>query len=113
MQNKTDQKNSLSQFIFSDNGELQLRVPKDGVPEFFVEVGGYVNTGQTKKAAKLLKNHADKALAQALKNDPSKESLMYLLLALMFQRTGQVQKAEEWYKKILELETNALVFNEL
>ena len=113
MQNKTDQKDGLSQYLFSDNGELQLRVPKDGVPEFFVEVGGYVNTGQTQKANELLKKHADKVLAQALKNDPSKESLMYLLLALMFQRVGQVLKAEERYKKILELEPNALVFNEL
>ena len=46
---------------------------------FFLKVAGYVSTGQRQKAAELLNGHADKALSQAVKNDPSKESLMYLL----------------------------------
>ena len=52
-------------------------------------------------------------ISLALKNDPSKESLIYLLLALMFQQTGHLERAEVWFKKVLELEPHALVFNEL
>ena len=113
MQNNIQEKGSLSQYLFSSNGELQFKVPKEGLPEFFLKVAGYVNTGHVKEATELLRDQADEVIEQCVKNEPSKKALMYLLLALMFQRTGLLRMADKWYKKTLELESHALVLNEL
>lgn len=106
-------KNTLSQYLSSSNGELKLNVPKSKNLKFFITVDDYIQTGNIKQAAKLLRDHGENNVNEMVKIAPSKRALMYAILALMFQKTEYLLKAEEWYKKVLDLESNAMILNEL
>ncbi len=109
---KNDSKADLSQFLVEKDGVRQLVVSKENLPPFIVEADKAIITGDIDRAIKLLNEESVESVRQLLAKDPSRVDVM-LTLAIMFSKTEQLKKAEEWYKKLLEHQPYALIFNEL
>ncbi len=107
------QKNGLAQAFPSKEGLIELKVSRDAMPEFLIKANEAVNAGCIEEAKVLLSASAVEAVRQMAEKNPSQAETMYLVLAMVFQKTAQLKKAEKWYKKILERGPNGLVLNEL
>jgi predicted O-linked N-acetylglucosamine transferase (SPINDLY family) len=68
--------------------------------------------GNIKHAAEILKEKVEKAVLEIIDDDPSRTDLM-LVLAMLFKQTRQLKKARELFEKILQIESNPLIYNEL
>jgi len=95
-------KKGLSQFLFAQNGHMQLKIPKGVLPEFLVKANNAADTGQAQEARNLLDKEAIDLLCQMANDDPSHADLIYLMVALVLQKSGRPGEAERWYKKISE-----------
>jgi Tfp pilus assembly protein PilF len=110
MQTKTKQ-GRLGMLVLKD-GNLHLPSSSDGMPQSLIQANEAVITGRIKDATRSLSDEAVEAATQIIDNDPSRTDIM-LALAMVFKQTGQLNKAKEWFEKILEQEPHALVYNEL
>lgn len=93
-------------------GGLQVVVSEEGLPKFLIEAKDAIEAGWTDKASDLLNGRAIDQVRKVVHEDPSRTDVMFMV-ALMFGTIGRVAKAEEWYKKILEQGSDALVLYEL
>lgn len=110
MQPETKQ-GRLAMLVLKD-GNLQLPISGDGIPQSLIQANEAVATGRIEDATCVLNDEAVKAATRVIDKDPSRTDIM-LLLAMVFKQTGQFNKAKEWFVEILEQEPHALVYNEL
>jgi len=110
---QTNERISLSKVLFVKNGQMELKIPKGVLPDFIVEANDAVNMGHIAEGVELLNDDNVSEACRMAEADLRHADIIYLMLALIFQKTRQLKNAEKWYKKILEHEQNALVFNEL
>ena len=96
----------------SKNGGRQLVVSADNLPQFLIDAKLAIENGRIKEARQLLNDEGVKAVHEMLEENPSRIDVMFML-GLMFGRIGQLSKAEEWYRKLLQIEPNACAFYEL
>ncbi|MGD8501509.1 MAG: hypothetical protein PVJ86_12725, partial [Phycisphaerales bacterium] len=106
-------KKGLSQFLVEEKGQpRRLLISMEGLPKFLVDANAAVETGRIAEATDILNDQAIETVRQMLEKNPSRIDVM-LLVAIMLGKTGQLKEAEQWYKKLLEVEPHALVLNEL
>ncbi len=96
----------------TNNGKLGILVSKQDAPEFLVKAKTAVEAGRIDEATELLNDQAIEVVCQMVEKNPSRIDLMFLL-ALTLSEINQLLKAEELYKKVLEIEPNPLVLYEL
>ena len=106
-------KKGLSQFLFAQNGHMQLKIPKGVLPEFLVKANNAADTGQAQEARDLLDKEATDLLCQMAKDDESHADLIHLMAALVLQKSGRPVEAELWYKKISDWQSHLFVLSEL
>jgi protein O-GlcNAc transferase len=104
---------SLSDVLSVKDGQMHLDIPKLGLPEFIIKANSAADRGRISEAAKLFNDHNVQIACEMAEKDERHADIIYLLLALMFQKIGENEKAARWYKKILEHQENAFVYNEL
>jgi len=92
---------------------MELKIPRGILPDFIVKANDAVNRGHISEAMELLSDDNVSEASRMAEADQSHADIVFLMLALIFQKTQQLKEAEKWYKKILEHEQNALVLNEL
>jgi len=111
--NRTKQKSCRhkSNITHPKNNRMQIDISHD-MPQFLVEANTAITTGQIERARELVNDEGIEEVCQIIQKDLSRTDIM-LMLAVLLHRTGQVDKAENWFKRILEVEPNALVYNEL
>jgi len=93
----------------SRNGGQQLVVSAGDLPQFLIDAKVAIEDGRVEDAKQLL---SDRVLNETLENDPSRTDIMFML-GLMFGKIGLTHKAEQWYRKVLEVEPNAHTFYKL
>ncbi len=103
----------LSEVLFLKNGQMELKVPRGVLPDFLVEANEAVNRGHISKAIELMSDENIEQARRKAQEDRRHADIIFLMLALIFQKTRQLKKAAKWYEKILEHQQNALVLNEL
>ncbi|MGD8500492.1 MAG: tetratricopeptide repeat protein, partial [Phycisphaerales bacterium] len=108
----TRRMDSLSQFLVEKDGQPQLVVSNGELPRFLISADAAVESGRMDEAARILNDRAIEAVRHVVEQDPSRTDAMFAL-AVVLHKTGQLDGAEEWYKKILEIEPHALVLHEL
>ncbi len=96
----------------SKTGQMQVVVSDRDLPSFLISAKNAIEAGNKKLAAELLNDRAIEQVDLLLKQDPSRTDVMFML-ALMFDRIEQLDKAELWYRKIIEQNPNALAFHRL
>jgi len=105
----------ISQNLLSYNKKMAQPLPSsptDDLPQFLVRAGAAAQTGQIEQATHLLNDQAVKIIREITENNPSRTDVIFLL-ATVFYKTGQLSKAEQWYKKILKQGPNAPAYNKL
>ncbi len=102
----------LSRFFSSVDGRMELEIPEGVLPGFLIEAYNAVDGGRVDEAIKLVDKQAIETVCQMAEDNPSDGEVLYLLLAMIFQKAGAIDKAEGWYKKALANEPHALVLNE-
>jgi len=90
---------------------IQIGVSRD-TPQFLVEANSAITNGQIERAKELINNEGIEEVRRMAEKNPSRTDVMFML-AVLLHRTKQFDKAEQWLKKILEVEENVLVYNEL
>lgn len=104
---------NLSEVLFLKNGQMELKIPRGVLPDFLVEANGAVNRGHIAEAIDLMSDENVGQARRKAEQDQRHADIIFLMLALIFQKTRRLKKAAEWYEKILEHQQNALVLNEL
>ena len=87
-------------------------VSADNLPQFIVDAKVAIESGRIEEARHLLNDQAIEALNEMFEDDPSRTDIMFML-GLMFGKVGLARKAEEWYRKVLQIEPNAHAFYKL
>ena len=80
------------------------------MPQFIIDANVAVKAGNIEEAAEILNEDAIEAVQGTLEGNRSKTAVMLALAKLLFD-TNQLSRAEEWYKKVLECESHAFVYN--
>jgi predicted O-linked N-acetylglucosamine transferase (SPINDLY family) len=104
--------NGILEFFISENSSLQFTVSKAGLPSFLLKAGNAVKVGEVSEAAALLNYQAVESVRQMANDDPGRADALFMLAAI-FAKTGQVRKAEQFYKEVLRHRPHALVLFEL
>ena len=104
---------SLSEVLLVKNGQLELKIPRGVLPDFLVEANDAVNRGHINEAIGLMSDENVGQACRKAEKDRQRSDIIFLMLALIFQKTRQLKKAAKWYEKILEHQQNAWVLNEL
>lgn len=105
---------SLSEVLFVKDGRMELNIPRGILlPEFIVKANAAADRGRIAEAKRLFNDRNIEKACKIAEEDQTHADIIYLLLAIILQKTGQIEKAEKWYKKILEHQENAFVHNEL
>ncbi|MHC4352786.1 MAG: O-linked N-acetylglucosamine transferase, SPINDLY family protein [Planctomycetota bacterium] len=92
---------------------MELEIPRGILPDFLVEANEAVNRGHITEAIGLMSDENVGQACRKAEKDQQHADIIFLMLALIFQKTRQLKKAAKWYQKILEHQQNALVLNEL
>jgi predicted O-linked N-acetylglucosamine transferase (SPINDLY family) len=79
------------------------------VPQFLIEAQADVVAGRIDKAMLLLNDGAIESIEKKLEADPYRLDIIFMVAGL-FHRTRQLDKAEYWYKKVLANEPNPLAY---
>jgi len=103
----------LSKVVSVKNSQMELNIPTGVLPDFITEANVAINRGLIAEAIDLLNDDNVAMAGQMAAESQMHADVIYFMLALTFQKTRQLKKAERWYKKILEHQQNALVLNEL
>ncbi|MHC4430352.1 MAG: O-linked N-acetylglucosamine transferase, SPINDLY family protein [Planctomycetota bacterium] len=93
-------------------GSLRIVVSEENLPRCLLEAKVAVEQGHVAKAKEVLNDQAIEVVSKMLAEHPSRTDVMFLF-ALMLYKVGHWTRAEQWYKKILEVEQNALAYHEL
>ncbi len=100
------------EFFISKNSSLQLSVSKATLPSFLLKAGDAVKVGKVSEAEALLDDQAVETVRQMADNDPGRTDALFML-AVIFAKIGQVEKAEQFYKEVLRHRPHPLVLFEL
>jgi predicted O-linked N-acetylglucosamine transferase (SPINDLY family) len=100
---------SLGPLVMED-GYLQITFYEGELPQFIIDANEAVKAGEIEEAAEILNKDAVEAFRKKIEQDECRTAVI-LALAKLFFDTDQLPEAEEWYKKILEREPNAFVYN--
>jgi len=103
---------SKLQFTISQNGKWQLCASKENMPEFLIEAGLALKAGQPSRAAGFLTDDAVESITKTIEHDQSRLDVMFVL-ATLFNKTGQKDKAEQCYKTLLRYERHPVIYREL
>jgi len=106
------EQSSISFSTDPDSGEMRVLVSDKDLPAFLISAKEAIEAGRFEQAAELLNNQEVEQVGRMLEEHPSGTSIMFVL-ALMLYKIRRWNEAEQWYKKILEVEQHALVFHEL
>jgi len=104
--------NGVLEFFISEKSPLQFTVSKKDLPPFLLKAGDAVKTGNVAEAGTLLDDQAVEAVRRMVSDNPSRVDALFMLAAI-FAKIGQVEKAEQFYKEVLEHRPHALVLFEL
>jgi len=102
----------ILEFFISEKSPLQFIVSKENLPSFLLKAGDAVKTGNISEADSLLNDQAVETVRQIVCDDPSRVDALFMLAAL-FAKIGKVDKAEQFYKEVLEHRPHPLVLFEL
>ncbi len=86
--------------------------PTYDLPQFLARANAAADAGRIEEAIRLLDDDAVEFAREIVENDPSRAFVIYAL-ATVFRKTGQLDKAEQWYKKILKGGQDNSACNEL
>jgi len=92
------------------NGQLQITTLEGQIPQFILDANAAVKLGQIKKAADILNEDAIDEVRKTLQGSQADTTVMLALAKLLFD-VDQWTRAEEWYRKICELEPHAFAYN--
>lgn len=109
---RTDVEERRFQSLVLKDGSLYLLNSDNDLPESLIKANKAVATGQIEEAIHLLNDQAVKAVLEILEKDRSRTDVIFVL-AKIFSQVKQMNKAKQWYEKILNQEPHALVYNEL
>ncbi len=99
-------------FTTSASGLPHVCLSINKMPQFIIKARDAIEAERIYEAVDILNDQALEDVREIVEKDPSRTDIM-LALAVMLIKTNQPRKAEEWYKKILEQEPHALMYNEL
>jgi len=110
--NGKTEKSSASGPRGQKNNGLRFFVSKESLPQFLLEAKVAVETGRIAEAAALIDDKAQETVTEIIEKNPSRTDIMFML-AMVLVKTGQMDRAEYWYRRILEQQPHALVYSEL
>ncbi len=93
-----------------EDGQLQITVLNGQIPQTIIAANEAVKAGRIKNAADILNEKAVSEISKTLKGEKSDAVIMLALAKLLFD-VDEWSRAEEWYKKICELEPHAFAYN--
>ena len=109
---QTGTRQSRLRTLVLKDGNLHLPGSSSELPQSLIKANQALATGRVREAARLLNDKVEQAIREIIEQDPSRTDIM-LVLGMVFKQTGQINKAKEWFEKILKQEPHALVYNEL
>ena len=109
----TNGQTDLSRVVSVKGSQMDLNIGPGVLPDFIVEANAAINRGFIAEAVELLNAENVEIASRKAVENPEQADRIYFMLALTFQKTRQLKKAEQWYEKILEHQEHALVLNEL
>ena len=109
---QTGTKESRLRTLVLKDGNLHLPSSSSELPQSLIKANQALATGRVREAARLLNDKVEQAIREIIEQDPSRTDIM-LALGMVFKQTKQINKAKEWFEKILKQEPHALVYNEL
>ncbi|UCE46559.1 MAG: hypothetical protein JSW47_13155, partial [Phycisphaerales bacterium] len=96
----------------SGSGVQQLVVSAQDLPQFLIDAKAAIESGHIEEAGRLLNDRTVEQFGETLIGNPSCTSAMFTL-GLMFGKIGETRKAEEWYRKVLEVEPSGFAYYKL
>ena len=109
---KASGQDGVLEFFISKNSSLQFVVSKAHLPAFLLEAGDAVKVGEVSRARALLDERAVRTVEEMTSDDPGRTDALFMLAAF-FAKTGQVEKAERFYREVLKHRRHPLVLFEL
>lgn len=110
---RTRLENILAQLSSSKDGLAEIKVPRGVLPDFLIRANELANRGCVDEAIELLNGQNVQMVLQRGKDDPRHADVMFMILAVVYQKAEMPQEAVKWYEKILEHEPNPLALSEL
>ncbi|MHC4430349.1 MAG: O-linked N-acetylglucosamine transferase, SPINDLY family protein [Planctomycetota bacterium] len=92
------------------NGQVQITVPEGQIPQIIIDANEAVKSGELEEAAQILNEDAVDEIREKLQGSGSDTTVM-LALAKLLLDLDQWSRAEEWYRKICELEPHPFAYN--
>ena len=102
----------------TDNTRLRQPPPsnlihtKDNLSQLLANAKSALDAGRVKEAADILNDQTIETIRKIVDNDPSKTDIIFIIAEIFF-KNAQPDKAEQWYKKILNFGPNAAACNKL
>ncbi|MFC1760933.1 hypothetical protein ACFL6U_02505 [Planctomycetota bacterium] len=103
----------LDNYLSSENGKIQLKIPDGALPGSLIEAYNLVGQGRMQAALQALDEKALDQIQCLGHRHYRNIDLVYVVLALTYQRAEKLPEAVSWYERILEHQEHALVCNEL
>lgn len=96
--------------VVMDDRNLQITVCEGELPQFIIDANDAVRLGRIEEAVQILNEDAVGEFRSKVDQEGCTTMTMLALAKLLYD-VGRFAEAEEWYKRILEREPNAFVYN--
>ncbi len=100
------------EFFISERSPLHFTVSKKNLPSFLLKAGEAVKIGNVSEASKLLDDKVVENVRQMVRDNLDRVDALFMLAAV-FAKIGQVEKAEQFYKEVQSHKPHPLVLFEL
>ena len=113
MNQQTNAVYTLADCLKTENGHIQLKIPDYSLPDYLIEAFNASCSGDIDRAKSYLDETRLNHINHLIATRERERRIISLVVAMLWQRVGDVKQAVHWFEKTQAMESNSLVLNEI